>query len=130
MSGKKWIISIIAIVAVVILALTTLKLVSAPELKQDKITEMNIQFQMNGVSKWDVSGEDISLICETFNGIAKDFSGFHSGKGWNIWLSCSSGQEISVVGNTIVYHGIISREFSASENDIQEFVLLLNSLRK
>ena len=62
MSGKKWVILIVAIVAAVIAVITSLKLASAPELKQDKITEMNIQFQMNGMTKWDVSGEDISLI--------------------------------------------------------------------
>ena len=129
MSGKKWVILIVAIVAAVIAVLTSLKLASAPELKKDKITEMNIQFQMNGMTKWDVSGEDISLICEALNGIEKDFAGFHSGKGWKVWLSCSNGQEISIVGNIIVYHGIISREFSVSENDIQEFVKLLNSLK-
>ena len=38
MSGKKWVILIVAIVAAVIAVLTSLKLASAPELKQDKIT--------------------------------------------------------------------------------------------
>lgn len=104
---------------------------SAPELKKDAIAEINITFGTNGISKLELSEEEVTLVCDKFNKIDKEFSGFAwGGKGWDIWLSCSNGQKISVVGNIIVYHGIINRTYSADMNDIYDFVVWLESLKE
>jgi len=119
----------ISILVIISAILVISKIRSSPELQKEKITEMDISIQRNGIIKFKLSEEDSILACEKLNEMEKSFFGFLNGrKGWEIWMKCSNGKEISISGDIITYHGIFNRRYKAETEDMQNFMSWLETL--
>ena len=116
---------------VVVLAITAAlaeQMFSIPQLDSASVSTMKISVQDNGMTEIDVPVEDIPKICEAFNKVEKQFSGFTTEKEWRVEISVNN-KSIYIGEDTIVDCGMVNRKFKVREEEIEELVEFLKTLK-
>ncbi|QNM06549.1 hypothetical protein [Qiania dongpingensis] len=127
---KKQLVMILSIL-VILIALLTAFITANETLNGESITYMKISITSDsGLKEIVPSSKDIHQICDKLNKLEKRFTGIISpGKGWRVLITYDN-KSIRILGNTMIYEGIISKNYKVSENDILEFISFLLDIKQ